>query len=188
MEVVFADFETGGTEDHRPNIQLAAAAVNDAWEITENFEMKIIVDESLCDPKALEMNHYDRNVWTHEGHAESVVLAHFDSFLNRHKSIEMIGKRTQRPYQVARLAGHNVQSFDMPRLKRMYGERFLPAHPLTLDTLHLALWFFKDKPQPPNYQQITLMDVLGIPFPDAHDALADVRASILLAKALTRWA
>jgi exonuclease I len=32
------------------------------------------------------------------------------------------------------------------------------------------------------------MEALGIPFPDAHDALADVRASILLAKALARFA
>jgi DNA polymerase III epsilon subunit-like protein len=189
MEVTFFDFETSGLLESQPSIQLGAASVNDAWEITETFEKKIQFDEALADPKALEMNHYDREVWVRDAAAEPVVVAQFDAFLNRHKSIQMVSKRTERPYNVARLAGYNVQSFDLPRLRKMYGEgRFLPAHPLTLDVLHLALWYFKDKPQPKNYQQTTIMEALGIPFPDAHDALADVRASILLAKALARFA
>ena len=45
MEVVFFDFETGGLEDSRPNIQLAAIAVDENWNETATFEAKIKFDE-----------------------------------------------------------------------------------------------------------------------------------------------
>jgi DNA polymerase III epsilon subunit-like protein len=182
--IVF-DFETSGTEDKHQPIQLAAAAVDSNWDILTTFEMKILFDESVADPKALEINHYDRNVWVNEARQPTVVISHFDNFIGQYKSIQMVSKRTGRPYSVARLAGHNAVTFDMPRLKRMYGERFLPAHPIVLDSLQLALWHFQgQEKQPENYQLKTLLDFLGIPFPDAHDALADVKATVLLIKAL----
>ena len=87
-------------------------------------------------------------------------------------------------YMVARLAAHNAK-FDQERLRKMYGTQFLPAHPLVLDTLQLALWSFQGKtPQPEKFTLSVLLNYLGIPIPDAHDALADVRGSIALAKAL----
>ena len=184
--VVF-DYETGGTKDEHPNIQLAAAAVDDEWNILTSFEMKIKFDEAMAEPEALELNHYDRSVWEKEAKPIPYVLASFDSFLNDHKTVQMVSKRTGRPYSVCRLCGHNAVTFDMPRLKRMYGGRFLPAHPIVFDTIQLCLWYFRGRvKQPENYQLKTLLDFLGIPFPDAHDAIADVKATVLLAQALTR--
>jgi hypothetical protein len=169
----------------QPNIQLAAIAVDDNWCETETFEKKIFFDESLADSKALEINHYDRAVWAKDAVTEAMALAHFDRFLCHHKCIEMVSKRTGNPYSVARLAGHNAVTFDMPRLRKMYGERFLPAHPLVLDTLQLALWWHVGKSQPENYQLSTLLHIFGIEIGgNAHDALTDVRGAASLARYL----
>lgn len=187
MEIVFVDLETGGVKPENPNIQLAAIAVNESWDELETFEAKIIFDESKCEPRALEINHYDLEVWAQTAKKEYIVQSDFDRFLNRHKTIEQISKAKQTKYMVARLAGHNAPGFDVPRLKAMYKDQFLPAHPLCLDTLQLALWFFRNRPEPKNYQLPTLLEYFGIPALDAHDALADVRGSIAIARALATW-
>ena len=186
METIFFDFETGGVKDEHPNIQLAAVVVDEYWKELATFEMKIKFDEAKADPEALKMNHYDAAVWAREAKAAPYVFGSFDSFLAGHKSIPMVSK-AGKPYSVARLAGHVAATFDMPRLKRFYADRFLPAHPLVLDTLQLAMWFFLRKAkQPENYKLTTILAHLGIPIPDAHDALADVRGAIALAKAIMK--
>ena len=185
MEVVFIDFETGGLKDDSPNIQLAAIAVDVAWDEIASFSAKIKFDESAADPEALRINHYDREVWAKEAEPEAYVLGRFDSFLSNHKSVEMVSKRTGRPYSVARLAGHNISTFDYPRLRRMYRERFIPAHPMALDTLQLAMWHWHGNSKAPeNLRLETIMKFLGVEFDGAHDALADVRAAANLAKIL----
>lgn len=182
MTTVFFDFETGGIAEDKPNIQLAAVAVDELWNEIESFDAKIKFDESKADAEALKINRYDPEVWEREAKPLQMVLATFDGFLQRHRSIQMVSKRTGNPYSVARLAGHNAVTFDMPRLKRMYGERFLPAHPIVLDTLQLALWYFQGiVDQPENFQLVSLLRFFGISFP-AHDALADVRACVILAR------
>ena len=187
MSLVFFDTETAGLKDTHPTIQLAAIAVDSGWNVLESFNMKIKFNEADADPEALRMNHYDSGIWAEEAKPEPVVVAAFDSFLQSYKSVEMVSKRTGRPYTVARLAGHNVVTFDMPRLKRMYGERFMPAHPAELDTYQLAMWYFYDKGDghaPVDLKLQTLAGWFGIEAGDAHDALADVRISIAVAKKL----
>jgi DNA polymerase III epsilon subunit-like protein len=173
---VYFDLETGGLSEQQPNIQIAAVAVRDDREI-ESFERKIQFDEAICDAKALELNSYDSDVWAREAVLEAVALADFVDFLRRNADLELISKRG-RPYTVASLGGHNVVSFDIPRLRTMAGTSFLPAcwwYPL--DTYHRAIWFFHemDLPKPENFKLSTLADYFGIPTDDAHDALADVR-------------
>ena len=123
-------------------------------------------------------------VWKKKAQPAAYVLGHFDTFLNDHTSVRMVSKRTGSPYMVARLAGHNVITFDMPRLKRMYGGRFIPAHPAPLCTYQLCLWFFHDRPeQPEDLKLPTLAQWFGFKY-DAHDALADVRASMIVARTI----
>jgi DNA polymerase III epsilon subunit-like protein len=57
--------------------------------------------------------------------------------------------------------------------------------------LQLALWWFnehKEETPPANFRLGTLCEYFGIPLraEDAHDALADVRATVLLYKAMMR--
>ncbi len=183
--VVF-DLETGGVEAKHPDIQLAAVAVR-GWEEIDTFERKLQFSVDSCDPEALEINSYDPAVWEREALPEARVVAQFAQWMRRHAVIHKVSKRGN-PYSVARLAGHNVARFDAPRLLAMFKRHgaFLAADAFRpLDTLQLALWHFAGREdEPENYKLGTLATALGIATDGAHDALADVRMTVQLAKAI----
>lgn len=187
--IVFIDLETGGVESHHPDIQLAGVAVGLDLAEVERFEAKIQFDVAKCDPEALELNAYDANEWLHFARPERVVVSEFAAFLRKHSRLERVSK-AGKPYKIARVAGHNIRTFDGPRLLRMFerhGE-FLPAAWYwPLDTMELALWFYNcvAKPEPENYRLETLAAQFGIYFPEsgkAHDALGDCLATVALAR------
>jgi len=98
-----------------------------------------------------------------------------------------LGNPCGKPYDVARLAGHNALGFDCPRLGAMFKRHgaFLPAAMYQpLDTLQLSLWHCaRTGTTPANYQLGTLCQHFAIPLgAEGHDALADVRATIALAQ------
>ena len=188
---VYFDLETGGIEAHQPNIQIAAIAVRDGVEVAA-FEHKIRFDDSVADPEALAINHYDAAVWADQAVTSETAVRAFSRFCRDHADLELLSKRTGRPYSVARLAGHNIVSFDIPRLRRMFDEStdsYLPAcwwYPL--DTYQRAIWHFaeRDIPTPENYKLSTLAAHFGLDAEGAHDALADVRLSAGVAHAIAR--
>lgn len=185
LSTVYFDLETGGLEEYHPDIQLAALAIGPDWEELDCFQAKIQFDESKADPAALKLNSYDPDTWKAEALPIGQVIGEFGTFLNQHKSMQMISKRTNEPYSVARLAGHNAATFDGPRLRRMFRNTFLPAHPIPLCTLQRCLWYFHERNEKPeNYKLETLCKYFDVPLVGAHDALADVRATVGLAKAL----
>ncbi len=184
--LVFFDLETGGLNEWDPNIQLAAIAVDGDFNELGTFERKIQFDFSKAYPEALKMNHWDANVWADTAISEERTVIEFTEFLKEFSGILMQSKRTGRPYRVARLAGHNVLTFDMPRLQRMYAGQFMPAHPQPLDTLALAMWIFRGSVKPENNKLATICQFLDIDTTGAHDALSDVRMSAAIAKSLTR--
>jgi DNA polymerase III epsilon subunit-like protein len=186
---IFFDLETGGVEPRHPNIQLAAVAMKDGVEV-ESFEAKIAFAENACEPEALRLNGYSREKWVGAS-SEAVVACVFDEFCKRHADLELVSKRTGKPYTVARLAGHNVSAFDVPRARAMMdraGVRFWRAcwwYPL--DTYARAIWHFEERglAWPENFQLQTLARVFGIQAQGAaHEALADVRLCVLLARTL----
>lgn len=185
--IVFCDLETGGVESRHPDIQLAAVAVGPELVEIESFEAKIQFDVTKCDPEALKINAYDPDEWLHFAKPERVVVSEFSSFLRKHSTLVRVSK-AGKPYKVAKIAGHNVRTFDGPRLRAMFerhGE-FLPAAWYwPLDTMELALWYYAwgVKPEPENYKLETLLAHVGVYFPEhgkAHDALGDCRATVLL--------
>ena len=186
---VYFDLETGGVEEHHPNIQIAAIAVRDGTEI-DAFERKIRFDESAADPEALAMNHYDPAVWAAKAVTEDSAVRAFSGFCRDHADLVLTSKRTGRPYTVARLAGHNVVSFDIPRLRRMFdssGDGYIPAcwwYPL--DTYQRAIWYFAERglAAPENYRLSVLAAHFGLDTEGAHDALADVRLAAGVAQAI----
>jgi len=186
VSIVFFDLETGGLQSTHPNIQLAAIAVNDAFEEQAVFESKIAFDVGRADPEALKINHYSEEAWVDAPVVEDVA-DRFSRFIEPYKSIQMVSKRTGNPYSVARLAGHNAAAFDGPRIQAMYTSvaRFLPAHPIPLDTLQLALWRYqKLQKHLDSFRLENLCNILGIESAGAHDALTDVRMTVQLAKKL----
>jgi DNA polymerase III epsilon subunit-like protein len=187
---VYLDLETGGVRPEHPIIQIAAVAIDNAtWQEVDAIEMKLGFDPSQADPEALRLNHYDTAVWHAEAVIPSQARLQFARFLERHKTIQLISKRTGNPYRVAQLAGHNAASFDGPRLQKFFRDAgaFLPADPRVLDTLQRALWWFQERRlRPADYRLNTLCAYFGIPIrPEgAHEALADVRLTVELARHL----
>jgi DNA polymerase III epsilon subunit-like protein len=189
MKIIYFDLETGGVLEQHPIIQIAAIAIDDAtWQELDAIEMKLQFNISDADPEALKINHYDAAVWRAEAIPVGQAIGRFARFLEPHKSLHLISKRSGRPYSVAQLAGHNAATFDGPRLQNMFRATgaFLPADPRVLDTMQRAMWFFQERgTRPEDYKLGTLCKHFGIEVgDDAHDALADVRLTIQLARAL----
>lgn len=184
-KTIYFDLETGGVEPRHPNIQIAAICIDDSsGEEIANFECKIKFDESAADPEALKINHYTPAAWT-GAVPVAEAMQRFVRFAEPHRSIEMISKRTGAPFMVGKLAGYNAVTFDLPRLKSMFGTQFFPFSYLVRDVLQRAMFWFDEHPEVKNPGSLKLTKVcefFGIPTDGAHDALADVRLTAALAK------
>jgi DNA polymerase III epsilon subunit-like protein len=141
------------------------------------FTQNISFNESDADPEALKMNHYTREAWA-DAVSPAVCAARFAAWLRPFQSVTLTSKRTGQPYTVARLAGYNAVSFDLPRLKEMFGASFFPCEYLVRDVLQRALFYFDEHPhgpQPENFKLATVCAMFGIDTDGAHGALADAR-------------
>lgn len=185
MKTIYFDLETGGVNDE-PVIQLAAVALNADWSEAGTFEQKIKFDPAACDPEALKLNRYDPEAWK-DAVAPAIAVARFSSFVKPHSTVEMISKRTGAPYTVARLAGYNALTFDMPRLRAMYGPTFFPCSYHVRDVLQRAMFWFDEhnvEVKPKDLKLSTLCEYFGIETGGAHEALTDVRMTIALYRRL----
>lgn len=186
MLTCYFDFETGGIELSHPNISLAAIAIKDGVEIDSMYCL-IQFDETLADPRALEINRYDPERWK-DAVPEVVATKRFSDFLSKYKTISIISARTGRPYDVARLAGYNCAPFDGPRANAMFDRHkiFPPFRRPTLDVLQLALEYLDGNGITlANNRLSTVAAHFGIPSDGAHDALEDVRMTAAIHKAIT---
>jgi DNA polymerase III epsilon subunit-like protein len=181
MKIIFFDLETGGLDHARhPIIQIAAIAVDAELQPIDQFECKLKFPIDSADIQALEVNHYDVEIWRKEGVEPAKAVQLFSNFLKRHADIARKSK-TGNPYSVAQLAGHNAATFDFAFLKRLYEDHksFLSASYRVLDTLHRAAWHFQENPPGPDSLKLqTLAEYFGVESTKAHDGLEDVRTTI----------
>lgn len=186
---VFADIETGGLELQRPIIQIAAIAVDAELNELEQFEVKVRFDETKACPDALRKIHYRRAEWKRSAVPARKAGWSFAKFLRSHTSVEM-HRRDLSTFFVAQLACHNAE-FDGPFLKAWFDRLgiFMPASYRVFCTLQRAYWHFHENPHlslPDDYRLGTLCQYFGVPLnpADSHEALADVRATLGLYRAL----
>lgn len=191
--IVFFDLETGGLDMKHPIIQIAAAAVDYEWTNLGSFERKLKFDPAACDPEALRINHYTDEAWE-KAQEPRAVLHEFAGWLSTYRSVKLVSKRTGNPYVVARVAGHNAQ-FDVDRLSAFFKSwhEFLAIDfGSVLDTRQGAIWYFEERRRrgipllelPRDYKLGTLARWFGIEVKEQHEALADVRLTIEVAKHL----
>ena len=181
---VYFDLETGGVDIKHPVIQLAAIAVDDTLQEVGTFERKVKFSEADADQEALKINHYTADAWK-DANTALAVSTMFSTFIRPFSSIELISKRTGAPYNVAKLAGYNAVTFDGPRLKVMFAGAFFPCSYQIRDVMQRAFWWFDERGiVPEDFKLTTLCHYIDIETDGAHDALADVRLTIALAKAL----
>jgi DNA polymerase III epsilon subunit-like protein len=188
--LVFFDIETGGLNPRKhPIMQLAAIAVNDQLEPVGAFEAKVRFDERRANRNSLRKNHYSRGLWAREAIEPREVANTFAAFLRRHATSPMLAADGS-AYEVAQLVAHNA-TFDGAFLRAWY-ERlgiFLPARYHVLCTMQRAVWFLSEHHTalpPPNFQLARLCQYFDVPFhaASAHEALADVSATVNLYRAL----
>jgi oligoribonuclease (3'-5' exoribonuclease) len=188
-EIVWLDLETGGLDAHRHQViqaALVATSATPALEIEDEMEVKVQLVEGHYETSALSVNSYDRDTW--ETHAVPGVQAVYQikQFLEAHATFHRQSAKGRR-YSVAFLAGHNLD-FDC-RFLREWFKRFnewLPASAWAggyLDTMHLARWWdllcegpWQDRVRLEDCCKLAKIKTGG------HDALADVHASIELAR------
>lgn len=175
---VHFDTETGGIETQHPTIQLAAVAVDQNGDECGAFQQRIAFDVAACDPEALTMNHYDAALWA-DAVTPAVTAAKFAAWLRPFSSVQLVSKRTGRPYAVAQLAGYNALTFDMPRLREMFGASFFPCSYRVRDIMQRVLFYFDESGETPpeNFKLSTVAQYFGIDTAGAHDALMDARLS-----------
>lgn len=188
--VVFFDLETGGLDPQvHPVIHFAGVAVDEAWCPVDEMEVLIAFDEDQAGPEALQKNNYDPERWLREAVPPARAVGQISAFLRRHATLEVPKKSGRGTWLACELAGHNAQSFDRPflgELFRAHGE-FCVGTFQVLDTYSLALWWRALLPaveRPENLRLPTLAAHFGIEHPEAHDALADVRVNVEVAKRL----
>lgn len=186
--LVFYDLETSGLDRERHSIiQLAAVAVDRDFRKLGRFERKLRFNVEAASPEALKLNSYSAKAWGRDAVPPARALGDFADWLREYADVELISKRTGKPYRVALGAGHNVRSFDHDWLRRAYKRHglFLPMAYRPLDTRELAEWWQWQQPEGLENLQIgTLCAFFGVEVDGAHDAEADAEASAKLAACL----
>ena len=188
--ITFIDIETGGLEFTRPIIQIAAIAVDTNFQERERIEVKVAFDFRKAHPNALPFSKFKPKVWKREAIPPMAAAHVFAAFLRRHATFEMKSRESHN-YRIAQLAGHNAERFDGPFIHEWYRRLgiFCPARYMTLCTKQRALWLFEENKSltpPVDFKLGTLCEYFGVPLSpeEAHDALADVRATVELYRAL----
>ena len=188
---VVVDLETGGLKSFRPIIQIAAIAVDNDFREIDVFETKVQFDESKACPNSLRKIHYRRAEWKRTAISPKTAAWRLARFLRRHATVEVL-RSDYSVFRVAQLACHNSE-FDGPFLKAWFDrlDIFLPASYRIFCTLQRAYWLFHENPHldpPDDYRLGTLCHYFGVPLNpgDAHEALADVRATIGLLQAMSK--
>jgi DNA polymerase III epsilon subunit-like protein len=190
QKTVYLDIETAGLDPQRhPIIQIAAIAVDDVGDPVEAFEAKVRFDERKANKNSLRKNHYHPGTWANEAQEPAHVARAFAEFLRRYATVPMTSAKGD-AYFVAQLAAHNA-AFDGPFLQSWYVRLgvFLPARRQVLCTMQRAIWHFSENsalPPPKDFKLATLCQYFGVPFhaAAAHEALADVTATVALYKAI----
>ena len=181
MRLTFFDLETTGVDTRTAQIiQIAAVSVDSDYRELSSFSRLLQFDESKADPKALEINHYDRERWAREAVPVAQGLAEFCAWSKPAHDVQKTSK-AGKPYFVGTLCGYNAAAFDAPILQRVCKDLgiFLPFDYRVRDAYLVAASVcdflgitLKD------YKLATLAGHFGVPVENAHDALSDVRTTI----------
>jgi len=184
--IFWLDLETGGLN---PNVcqitQIAVIATDTEFNPIKDFNVKVKLIDGCYTKEALDIQKYNPEGAVDIRKAMWLLAKFAGEYSNT-----LTSKRTKKTYKCAELAGYNPR-FDVDFLKatkERHGDHWLGITTWVggfRDVLQLAKWveIIADVKFPP-FKLADLASELGLPEFEAHDALADVRASIDVAKKL----
>jgi DNA polymerase-3 subunit epsilon len=179
--IVFFDIETTGLNPKRHSIiQIGAVALDEGLREIATFEVKVgFALKRRAENPVSRLNSYDESTWQKEALPEREAARRFAAFLKDHASLPRKTKNGK-PFFVAQLAAYNAP-FDAVFLQTWYERlrEFLPAARPPLCVMQRAQWYFEEslKRKPNDWKLSTVAKHCGIPLTNAHDALADARAT-----------
>lgn len=189
MTLVFLDLETTGLNPRRHEVmQIAAVAVDQHLRVLEEFEVKVRVTGRNVPRGMLRRTRYDPELWRRTSISPKFAACQLARFLRRHSTRPSMGSRASG--RVAQLVAHNAE-FDGPFLEAWSRRQrvHMPVSFRAVCTIQRAEWFFieAELPRPRSMTLLALCEYFGVDFhpADAHEALADARATVALYRALT---
>ncbi len=193
-KIVFLDIETNKLDPQTAvPIQIAAiAVVSETLEVIDEFETKVDFNLKSADPKALQRNSYNKEVWEVEAVAPHIAAGALEAFFDRHATWTRTSIGSGKRKTWCEVAGHNISFYDGPILNRwLYGLRGVGSVAALwttgpLDTMHWA----KAKELECGIRFVNglslgaLCKYFDIKIVNEHDALDDVLATVRLAHEL----
>lgn len=183
-KIVWVDLETGGVDSSKHQItQIGALATGPApdFDVIGMFEAKVVLEPGSYEEQALEAQNYDPAVWDKDAMDSIDVCVFFSNWVTEftHNRVSRKG----RLFASAHLAGHNVV-FDGEFIRSNWG--YVPVTNWTggyLDTIHVqkVMDVINGKQMTDDYKLETLCKFYNVE-PGGHDALADVEATVKVAR------
>lgn len=189
MNLIVFDLETTGVDIVKDEIiQIGAICIDtDTGRHISEFEAKLLPTEkgvaSLLKMKETGFqNCYDHEIWGLEGVAKALALQRFAGWIGRFADQNRISK-SGRSYYVVQGCGYNSVKFDHPFLLNVcrFSNIFIPMDMRVWDTMQFAMIYAAVKGITiDDFKLETVAKALKIELVQAHDALADARATAMI--------
>ena len=193
LPILFFDLETTGLDNEKDEIiQLACLATSGypEFQVVNKFNTRVMPTEKgkARLKESIETGgnpvKYTDKAW--EGApSEKVVMTHFKVFCKKYAKLPR-KSRNGGTYYVAQLLAHNAsfdKGFILAAAKRH--NMFLPANLIMMDSLQLAMFVGMITRNPFESLKLgALCEEYEVPLTNAHDALADVEALVMLTREL----
>ena len=191
---IFIDIEALDEELDAPIMEVAAVAVESAtYRFIDKIDLRVEFEmRHLSKFRYLGVNKFSPEEWSQYAIPGEDAAKKLSLFFNRHATVEKISKDGNN-YTIPKLAGHNSDSWDAPRIEEWFKKHDCFFHKemlRTRDTMQKAIWLFEDNPsiQPPDdYTLKTLAEHLQLDHKPTHRALSDCLATVDLARSLAEF-
>lgn len=188
-KTVFFDLETTGLSPWKNEIvQIAAVVVDDkTMKELATYEQKVAFCVEDANPEALKVINWEarKEEWDRRAVHRYKAVWSFKDFLKKHATVRKTSKKGHE-YKVAQMAGHNAAGFDMPFISAAFKKEreFFPGDYHCIDTMVMAQvcrWLGKLRTRDLKLETL-YKELTGERLEGAHDALADVRATVEIAR------
>lgn len=193
--IVWIDIETDKLDPVAAQpIQVACIATDRVTlEEIDSLELKVHFREYHADNDALKRNHYSYDIWYQESLSPDVALDTLTDFFAAHATRKRTSKRSGNGYTTCEIGGHNIAMYDAIILANWYNraKEFCPAATWVTGPVDTMQWaraveFARGERWDGGFSLKALCERFGIALDNEHDAMADVKATVELARVLKR--